>query len=1259
MRDDDGPPPAKSARVRPRRAMPRGSSKAGLGDPRFDTLHGRADTRAFEHNYKFLREQQEEEEQRRRFRIRCLKCIIRRLELEDAGEDLEEYDLSDTEREVFGEDHLSELAALKRTPPQHIYKELQQLQRESQLYVSQSKDSGVKSRQKSVRKEIIKKEVGAVKAGAKSKPFFPKRSELKRAVLSDTFDRLESVGGKAAVDKYLLSKKKKNVEGKGIGGGECVLSIPLFHSPENPNTLASLVSVHPFIPVFRLLEMDYDAGEVSPRGRGFVAVLRSFVELVKETANPDTTHTEDLTDEQREKLATFESFDYHKAYPDMYMAYLREQRVPNVGGMNRFHTAHEVREKNNTLMRWLLHVAVAVAVSFVAAVVAYTVDNIESYRSETLSTIILAFKVPALGRVLGFVFWVTSSVLLVAIGTAVVVFIEPAAAGGGIPDVMAYLNGVHVRKAMNIRTFLVKIISCICAVASGLPVGLEAPLIHLGAITGAGVTQGRSSTLGIHTKFFEAFRNHRDRRAFITVGAACGVSAAFGAPIGGLLFVMEEISSFWDHSASGQIFLASMITVTVTHMINSLVEEGQLLGWVSRTASVLFEVNMSIPFNLISIIPALCLGAILGAFAALFTKLNIILIKWRREVIRPLLYARLLEPILVVAVYATMTYFFSWASDCRSLKPIEDTVINGVEIHKWGTEPKSRLFTDTCANNTDTYSPFGTLNMATGKNAIRHLFSRQTAGEFPVYYLFLYFLLYTGFACVASGMAISGGLVVPSLVIGAVFGRLFGLVLWYIFSENVDIPHGYLSEDAWMDPGLFALIGAAAFLAGTSRLGMSVCVIMVELSSELRYLLPIMVAIVMSKAVANWLCEPLYHHILHLDCVPFLSNHIPSAEFEQLTAADVMVPQVFTLRMVEETTRVWTALETTHHAFPIVEEIVPDPASSCTEGKSKFVGLVTREDLKVFLTLPHLLASGQSQNDISGTAARANDGLIQMTYAQWIHHKYNSFFGLGDLAVQPPNFTLGSPDVATEGGNFDRAPDPLALLPDTVDLSIIVNRSPWVIPPFFNLQMAYETFSMMGLRHMVVVDGDAVCGIITRKDLLPDSLRRRLKELRRRIEESGVSVAALSSRSQRSAGDGSGSLSARVRSAPQSPFSSEGGPVTRAATAPLIVESRDEEPRALSQGPLSPEQLDELLGFQGSPEEPGRGDSANRHPTFTILIIFFYIFFFENYWNPMGKWHLCPPPPHHTHCFPQPNVSLTPIYSLCLLFVFFPFNRRS
>lgn len=978
----------------------------------------------------------------------------------------------------------------------------------------------------------------------------------------------------------------------------------------------------------RLPTNDFGPTSVGPPLHQQEGWLQWFTRTMRETANPNTMHTEDLTAVELEKQASFESLDYYKPYPDMYVEYLRESHADrrhryldtsaSMNGVSpvspeaaverpspalpsstvasrangvattsptsasspmqhvteAFPILQMDKEERHAALRWLLHVLIALSVGVVATFVSYAVDFLEKYRADVLYAVMTKDgRHSAGGNALGFLYTVLGSVVLVAVAAGVVVYFEPAAAGGGIPDVMAYLNGVHLRKAMNLRTFIAKIISCICAVSGGLPVGLEAPLIHLGAITGAGMTQGRSRTLGFQTHFFQAFRNHKDRRDFITAGAACGVSVAFGAPIGGLLFVMEEVSSFWDQSSNGQIFLATMLCFTFSTIINSIVEDRRLLGTVSNAASVLFEVNLTIPLNLVSIVPSLLLGVVIGSMAAFFTKANLMLIKWRRRVLRPYPFRRFLEPVVVGAVFSACMFALSLVAPCApelEIRDVNDTA------HVWGTEAASRLFNNTCTE-PDTYSPLGTLNMASGKNTIRHLFSRQTAGEFSVVNLVLYFCIYFGFAMLSSGTAVAGGLVVPSLVMGAVFGRLYGLLLFKLGASGAipGLPNSYAASDAWMDPGVFALIGAGAFLAGTSRMTMAICVIMVELSAELHYLLPVMVAIVMSKSTADWLCEPLYHQMLLMDSVPYLPHNIVRPEFEQLTAADVMASEVVMLRMRERTETVLAALrDSTHHAFPVVEAeieeeggggegeaggaaggeagngyfksgegsaarrgvLVTSPLSSPPRSYSnghaaaaasaavspstphvryKFVGLVTREDLQVYFTLPQLAdydpsappspsaqavpLTADDSDGFGGRLAACVLAIRKLSWQQWTAQKSRLFFSTSDryewVRTHIPDGAPAGVDVGAESTSFISE----NRLPPVIDLSLIVNRSPWVIPPFFNLQMAYHTFRMMGLRHMVVVDGDTVAGVITRKDLLVDSLRRRMKELSARL----------------------------------------------------------------------------------------------------------------------------------------------------------------
>lgn len=73
-------------------------------------------------------------------------------------------------------------------------------------------------------------------------------------------------------------------------------------------------------------------------------------------------------------------------------------------------------------------------------------------------------------------------------------------------------------------------------------------MVHSGAVVAAGVSQGKTRLCGFDTSFskFSDFRNDREKRDFVACGAAAGVCSAFGSPIGGVLFSLEEASSYFS-----------------------------------------------------------------------------------------------------------------------------------------------------------------------------------------------------------------------------------------------------------------------------------------------------------------------------------------------------------------------------------------------------------------------------------------------------------------------------------------------------------------------------------------------------------------------------------------------------------------------------------------------------------------------------------------------------------------------------------------
>jgi chloride channel 6 len=63
------------------------------------------------------------------------------------------------------------------------------------------------------------------------------------------------------------------------------------------------------------------------------------------------------------------------------------------------------------------------------------------------------------------------------------------AAGSGIPEIKCYLNGVKVPRVARLKTLVAKAVGVLFSVSGGYLVGKEGPMIHSGAILGAGIPQ--------------------------------------------------------------------------------------------------------------------------------------------------------------------------------------------------------------------------------------------------------------------------------------------------------------------------------------------------------------------------------------------------------------------------------------------------------------------------------------------------------------------------------------------------------------------------------------------------------------------------------------------------------------------------------------------------------------------------------------------------------------------------------------------------
>lgn len=229
-----------------------------------------------------------------------------------------------------------------------------------------------------------------------------------------------------------------------------------------------------------------------------------------------------------------------------------------------------------TFTRWTLSIVIGLLVALAGRMIAFAIEHIAGYRNRKLQALFDSSEPDSHA----FIFFVLYNGTLVLMGSVLTVFVEPSAAAGGIPEIKAYLNGTHVKNFLRLRAIAVKIVGTMLSVSSAMACGQEAPMIHIGAGIASGLTRGEkhfrklmcwrlSKTRKFESNHLRKFHNDRDRREFICAGAGAGMAAAFGAPVGGVLFVLEEAASHWSPQLIWRVFAAALVATFTLAFIKS------------------------------------------------------------------------------------------------------------------------------------------------------------------------------------------------------------------------------------------------------------------------------------------------------------------------------------------------------------------------------------------------------------------------------------------------------------------------------------------------------------------------------------------------------------------------------------------------------------------------------------------------------------------------------------------------------------------
>lgn len=348
------------------------------------------------------------------------------------------------------------------------------------------------------------------------------------------------------------------------------------------------------------------------------------------------------------------------------------------------------------------------------------------------------------------------------------------AAGSGIPEIKVILSGFAIPHFLDFKVLVVKAFGAAFAVATGMCLGKEGPFVHISTCV--------ANLIGRSVPRFRD--NGRKMRELLSAGCSAGLAVAFGAPIGGVLFSYEvcpfpiiitlwiaherqEISTHFPRKVLWRAFLSSLIAVIVLRALNPT-GTGKL---------VLFETNYRMSYYPSHYLVFVLLGIAGGLFGGVFCKANFLWSKSFRG--NPLVNDHpVLEVFLVVLVTVLLQY-----PNPMTREP-GDVILKNILVDCRGS------------------SQSWVCEMESSE-------SRSSYIGWLAYGSLAKLVLMT----ITFGCKVPSGIIIPALDAGAFFGRLVGQ--WFTA----------------LSPGIFAMVSAAAFLAGVSRMTISLCVIMFEVSA--------------------------------------------------------------------------------------------------------------------------------------------------------------------------------------------------------------------------------------------------------------------------------------------------------------------------------------------------------------------------------------------------------------------------------------------
>lgn len=333
------------------------------------------------------------------------------------------------------------------------------------------------------------------------------------------------------------------------------------------------------------------------------------------------------------------------------------------------------------------------------------------------------------------------------------------------------------------------------------------------------------------TKYNE---NDAKRREVLSASASSGVAVAFGSPLGGCLFALEEVSYYFPTKTLFRTFFCCIVAALGLKFLNPY-GNGKI---------VLFEVRYISDWDAFELVLFALLGALGGVLGALFIKASKFWATTFRKI--PAIKQHPMLEVFLVAIVTGIVSFWN----------------------RYTRLPVAELLAELA-------SPC-TTGSITGTGLC------PAAEDIPgvMLYLLMAFVIKAALTVITFGIKVPAGIYVPSMVVGGLMGRIVGhLVQWLVYRFPGSWVFGYCRNsnpgaiEECITPGVYALVAAGATMCGVTRLTITLAVILFELTGSLDHVLPFAIGVLVAKWTADAV-EPLsiYDLLTEMNSYPFLDN---------------------------------------------------------------------------------------------------------------------------------------------------------------------------------------------------------------------------------------------------------------------------------------------------------------------------------------------------------------------------------------------------